>query len=467
MRAGHAEPAAAGQPAAPLAPLRAALDRVQAFREPAGIDLQVVDGPPRRLDQVRPADGKRIEAQLGAHRVEQRLERVADVDRSVAAHRAVRRRVGVDAPAAVARRGDAVQRVQQCAGVQDRHQPVARVGAPALDHVGLDRGDRAGARQADLQAHVGLGAPAVGEEALLAREFQPHGAAGGARQQRRDDLEIERLGAVAEAATDEGLDHADRRLVEFETAGERQVDVERHLRHRVQRQPAALGVPLGQRGVRFHHRVRHFGVVERLLPDQIGSGEAGVDVAEGLLHRALDVARLVVVQQGGAFGTRRRRVEVRGHRLQVEHDRRQRGLRGRRIVRGDGGDGLAPVAHAATRERKFVLRNGDHAVGLRAVGAGDDGAHTGQRQRPRHVDAAQDRVCDGTAQDGADQRPARREVGGVARGAGHLLDAVDQRLAHAHRPRAATRVRRSAAHRTSPVAGATPAAACTDSMILT
>ena len=273
----------------------------------------------------------------------------------------------------------------------------------------------------------------MGEEALLARELELDRAAGRAREQRRDDLEVERLGAMAEAAADEGLDHADRRLVEREAARQRQVHVVGHLRHRVQRQPAALGVPLGERGVGLHHRVRDFRVVEALLAHEVGRAEPGIRVAEHLLHLALDVAGLVGVQQHRVRRARRRGVEVRGQRLEVQHDRVERRPRGRRVDGRDRGHRLAAIAHALARERELVLGDRNDAVGDVAVLAGDDGGHARHRARRGHVDAANPGVRGGASQDRADQRAGRGQVRGIARATGDLLDAVDQRLAYSYR----------------------------------
>jgi hypothetical protein len=71
--------------------------------------------------------------------------------------------------------------------------------------------------------------------------IEAHGAARRAREQAGDDLEVERLGARAEAAAEEGLDDADARLIHLQAARQRKVHVVGHLGHRVQRQPAALG----------------------------------------------------------------------------------------------------------------------------------------------------------------------------------------------------------------------------------
>ena len=218
--------------------------------------------------------------------------------------------------------------MQQGAGIEDRHQPVAGVTAAALDDLAVDRGDFAGALQSDLQPHVGLGPAAVGEKRLLARELELHRAARGAREQRGDDLEVERFRAMAEAAADERLDHADARLVHAEAAGERQMHVVGHLRHRMERQPVALGVVLGERRVGLHHRVRDLGIVEALLAHEVRGVEAGVDIAERVVDLALDVAGLVGVQQRRVGGARRGGVEVRRQRRDVELDGRQRRARG-------------------------------------------------------------------------------------------------------------------------------------------
>jgi hypothetical protein len=70
--------------------------------------------------------------------------------------------------------------------------------------------------------------------------------------------------------------------------------------------------------------VRDLGVVEALLANQVAGREAGVDVAESLVDLALEVALLVVVQQDRGLGACVGGLEVRGQRLDVEDDRRQR-----------------------------------------------------------------------------------------------------------------------------------------------
>ncbi len=212
VRAGHAEAAPAPrdlrQPAAPLAPARCGFDGVQALRQAIGIDLQVVERAVRRRDEVGATHRERVEAEPLGHLVEQRFEGEAHVHRAVAAHGAARRQVGIDTIAAITHRTDAVQRMQQGAGIEDRHQAVAAIGAAALHDLGVHGGDLAVPAHADLQPRVRRRPAAVGEEGLLAREFELDGGPRGARQRRRHHLEIQRLDAVAEAAADEGLHDA-------------------------------------------------------------------------------------------------------------------------------------------------------------------------------------------------------------------------------------------------------------------
>ena len=53
---------------------------VQALGQPAGVDLQIVDRPVRRGDEIRASHRERVDAKFGGHRIEHRLEqRVAEV----------------------------------------------------------------------------------------------------------------------------------------------------------------------------------------------------------------------------------------------------------------------------------------------------------------------------------------------------------------------------------------------------
>ena len=76
------------------------------------------------------------------------------------------------------------------------------------------------------------------------------------------------------------------------------------------------------------------------------------------------------------------------------------------------------------------MRNRDHAIGHVAGIAGNDSVHARHGLSPADVDAADARVRQRTAQNGADQRVACRQIRRVARLAGDFFDAVDQCLAH-------------------------------------
>ena len=63
--------------------------------------------------------------------------------------------------------------------------------------------------EANLHPDIGLGAAAMGEEGFFPAHMKRNLAFGRARQQAGDQLKIQRLAAVAEAAADERLDHPD------------------------------------------------------------------------------------------------------------------------------------------------------------------------------------------------------------------------------------------------------------------
>ena len=354
--------------------------------------------------------------------------------------------------------------MQQRTGIQDRDQAVAGVGAAALHHLGVDGGDRAVLLHTDLEPNPARRPAPVGEEDLLAREFELDRAAGSARQRRGHHFEVQRLDAVAETAADERLDDADRRAVQAEGLRQREVQVVGHLGHRMDRQTRGLDIPLRDRGVQFELAMRDFGAIELAFEHHIGGGEAGCDIAEVLLDPALQVAGLVVVQQHGIGRTRGGGVEVGRQGLDLDHHGGQRCRRAALIVGRHREQRLAAVAHLVAGQRPFVLRDRDHAVGRREILAGDDGAHARQGQRGRSVDAADQAMRHRAAADAADERIGKWQVGGVARAAADFLDPVDQRLAHADRVRG----RRALAQRQAlGLHRRAPAAACTASTIFT
>jgi hypothetical protein len=110
--------------------------------------------------------------------------------------------------------------------------------------------------------------------------------------------------ARAEAAADEGLDDADARGVQAQHLRQRQVQVVRHLGHRMGGQALGLGLPAGDCGIQLDLAVGHLGIGGAAFEHQVGRGHAGVHIAKFLVDAAFDVAGLVVVQQHGIFGAR-------------------------------------------------------------------------------------------------------------------------------------------------------------------
>ena len=268
----------------------------------------------------------------------------------------------------------------------------------------------------------------MGDEGLLAVDHQPHAALGLAREQRRDQLDIERLGAAAEAAADMRLHHADLRHVHGEDLRQHQVDVVGHLRGGMHRHAVALGVVARDRGVHLHLVLADLGAIVGRLAHQIGVGERLLDIAELEEHVAFEIAGLLGVQRHGARRERVGRREIGRQLLHFHPDERERRLGGGVIDGGDGGDRLAAIAHLVARQRMLGARDRQHAEGLVAFGAGDDRLHAGKLQRLRHIDVDDLGVRIGAAIDAARERARLdRQVGGVFGAAGDFLRAVHHR----------------------------------------
>ena len=246
MRAGHAEALARRQLAEALAPSAGVLDRVEAFAEPVAVDHQIVHGAGRRLQQVGAPHRERIEPEFARHAVDQAFEGMARVDRAVPAHGAAGRQIGVDPVAVVLDRGNIVEALQQRAGIENGDDAVAGIGAAALHHLAFAGGDAPVLLHAELELDIGLRTRAMGDEGFLARQLHHHFAVGGARQQRGDDLEIQRLDARAETAADERLDHADARGIHLQALREHQMQVVADLRHGLHGEPAGHRIVFGR-----------------------------------------------------------------------------------------------------------------------------------------------------------------------------------------------------------------------------
>ena len=335
------------------------------------------------------------------------------------------------------------------------------MGAAALVAFAFHRGDPAVLAHAELEADVGLRPAAMGDEGLLAVDHHAHAAAGAAREQRGDELDVERFGAAAEAAADMRLDHADLRHVHVEDLRQHQVDVIGHLRAGVHGHALAHGVVFGDRGMHLHLVLTDLGAIVAALAHEIGALEALLHAAELEQHVALDIAGLACMDDGGALGHRLLRGVVGRQFAHGELDQRDRALGGGVVDGGDRRDRLAAVAHLVARHGMLAARDRQHAEGLVAVGAGHDRLHARELQGRGHIDVDDLGVRIGAAEDAPRQHAGIDEIGGVFRSPGDLLGSVD------HRHIAADIVRRH-----DLVHGATPAALSsaayfTASMILT
>ena len=333
--------------------------------------------------------------------------------------------------------------------------------AAALDAFAFDGGDAAVLAHAELEPDIGFRPAAMGDEGLLAVDHHAHAAAGLARQKRGDQLDIERLGAAAEAAADMRLDHADARHVHAEDLRQHQVHVIRHLRRGMHGDAVALGVVVGDRRVHLHLVLAHFGAVIGALAHQIGGSEGRFDVAELEIDVALDIFRAMLVKLDGVRRHRCARGVIGRQFAHLQLDAPQRFLGGRIVDGGDSSDRLAAIAHPFARQRMLGAGDRQYAESLVAIGAGDDRLHARQLGRFGNIDLKNFSVRIRTAENTPGKHARSNQIGGVFGAAGYFFRPVDQRHVVADRMR-----RHDLVHGDAPAA-CSSAAYFTASMILT
>ena len=261
----------------------------------------------------------------------------------------------------------------------------ARVGA-LVDQAGGAEAEQAAVRGgADLEVAPGLARVVQRDEVLvpvldpLDRAPRPHGQPG-----HEEVLGVE-LAAGAEAAADVGLDEPHRVLGEVEEAGQQGAVEVLDLGRAPYRQPAAVGVDLGQQAARLQ---RDRGVALHAQPvahDDVGLVQQRLGVAAPARAQRVDhvaVGRLGV-QRGRAGLGRGGPVEQRRRRLDLDLDLTGRVLGRVGVLGQHDGHRLAHVAHGVAgqrplRDRLGLLRghhpHGDADVG--DVGGGDHRDHT-------------------------------------------------------------------------------------------
>jgi len=268
----------------------------------------------------------------------------------------------------------------------------------------------------------------MGDERLFAVDHQPHAAFGLAREQRGDQLDVQRLGAAAEAAADMRLHHADLRHVHGEDLRQHQVHVVGHLGGGVHRHTVALGVVARDRGVHLHLVLADLGAIVGRLAHQVGAGERLLDIAKLEEDIAFEIAGLLGVQQYRAGRRRLGSGEIGRQLLHLHLDERERRLGGGVVDGGDSRDRLAAIAYLVARQRMLGARDRQHAEGLVALGAGNDRLDARKLQRFRYVDVDDHGMRIGAAVNAPGERARLdREVGGVFGAAGNFLRAVHHR----------------------------------------
>ena len=186
-------------------------------------------------------------------------------------------------------------------------------------------------------------------------------------------------------------------------------------------------VVFGDRGVHLHLVLAHLGAVVGRLAHEIGLGEARRDIAQLEIDVALEIARLLGVDQRGIGRHGVARGKVGRQLAHPQLDEADRLVRGRLVDGRHGSHGLTLVAHLVARQRVLAAGDGQHAEGLVAVRAGDDGEHAGQPGGLGDVDLEDLGVRIGAAIDAARQHVGLQHVGGVLGAAGDLLGPIHHR----------------------------------------
>src|SRR3989338_1693410 len=144
-------------------------------------------------------------------------------------------------------------------------------------------------------------APAVAVENLFARETNLDRAARHHRQLRDDDLMLEGIALASEAAAARRGDDADVAGRKPQHLGQRAMEIVGVLRGTPQRQ-LAVGTELGDAGMLLQRKMRAALVESNILADEVGLGEARLDIAELVGLPPMDVAVFSVVMDARLGG---------------------------------------------------------------------------------------------------------------------------------------------------------------------
>ena len=306
-----------------------------------------------------------------------------------------------------------------------------------------------------------------GAEHLLAAHHHLDRAAGLAREDQRQRLEVDD-GLAAEAAADLGGDRAHVAQLRSGKLGRHVTDHEVALAAAPDRDLSALDVD--DAGVRLDVALMHGLGLEVALDDDVGSGEAGIAVAELVLERAGDVgggsrsrlgadAAHVLVQDWGTRLQGLVNVDDPGQHLVVDLDQLEGVGRDSVRYRRHRRDRVTHIERLLARhdvaavEAQVLDAEGGRLVPweLDEVLADHDGLHAGERQGLVGVDGPDAGMGVRAAQDPAPEHAGQGEVGSEGSTSRHLVDAVGPRRPLAD-PLVVRAVRAIAAVSTHPVA---------------
>ena len=417
-----------------LAPERLDVDVLEQLGERGLVVAGVVDHPvrqrgrePVRGDEVLAPQVERVHVQLARELIDQRLDHVDALGPARTPDR-VRRELVREHPDDVAldvgdlvAAGDHARRE----GRDDRALDQV-VAAAVLDDLGVDDGERAVTLGSELGVRDVV-APVVGGQHLVRARRDPlDRPVELARDEAGEHLLAVDLQLGAEAAADLWRDDADAVLADPELDREHDARDVRDLGRRVQRE--AVGLPGGEHAARLDRPSGGAVVDDPPLHDDVGLGQARVDVAAADAPLEHGVRVVVVVDGGGAILERRLGIDDDGQRL-VLHDDLLGGVdHGVLVGADDRGHALADVADLAAGERPMVGHPDVHAGRLpeeharrghvHDVLAGEHGLDVVALERGGGVDRDDPGVRLGRAHEGHVQLPGHHQVVDVGRPAG-------------------------------------------------
>ena len=241
-----------------------------------------------RSHDVAATKFERLHADGAGDLVDRRFDGKARLRQAIAAKGAGRNGVGIDGKAVDLFVGAAIDPERLVAGVLQHWRAVIAVSAGIGDDPHLHRREGAVALGANLHLHAHRVPGRRADELLFAGEFELHRLAG-LEHSKRDDVLDQHFLLGAEAAADALAEHPHSGGIEREQPANLLPGEKRYLRARAQIEPACLVDP-ADGAVRLQMRVLHARREIGAFVDDVGLGEAPVDVAAAAVLLGDDVA---------------------------------------------------------------------------------------------------------------------------------------------------------------------------------